>query len=67
MFWQEDEDKTLPWQAPDEVLDLSFAIQCKQLPLDHAWSLSQAIHAALPWFADEPIAGVHTILSLIHL
>lgn len=61
MFWQEDEDKTLPWQAPDEVLDLSFAIQCKQLPLDHAWSLSQAIHAALPWFADEPIAGVHTI------
>lgn len=61
MFWQEDEDKTLPWQAPDDVLDVSFAIQCKKLPLDHAWALSQAIHAALPWFADEPLAGVHTI------
>ncbi len=61
MFWQEDEDKTLPYQAPDSVLDLSFAIQCKQLPLDHAWALSQAILAALPWFRDEEMAGVHTI------
>lgn len=61
MFWQEDEDKTLPYQAPDDILDLSFAIQCKQLPLDHAWSLSQAIHAALPWFHEEDVTGVHTI------
>lgn len=61
MFWQEDEDKTLPYQAPDDVLDVSFAIQCKKLPLDHAWALSQAIQTALPWFADEPLAGIHTI------
>ncbi len=61
MFWQEDEDKTLPYQAPDDILDLSFAIRCKQLPLDHAWALSQAVHAALPWFQDEDVAGVHTI------
>lgn len=61
MFWQEDEDKTLPYQAPDDVLDLSFAIQCKRLPLDHAWPLSQAIHQALPWYADDPVAGVHAI------
>lgn len=61
MFWQEDEDKTLPYQAPDDILDLSFAIQCKQLPLDHAWALSQAVHAALPWFQNEDAAGVHTI------
>lgn len=61
MFWQEDEDKTLPYIAPDEVLDVSFAIQCKQLPLDHAWDLSQAIQQALPWFADEVVAGVHPI------
>lgn len=61
MFWQEDEDKTLPYQAPDDILDLSFAIQCKQLPLDHAWALSQAIHAALPWLQEEAIAGIHTI------
>ncbi|HMT91783.1 type I-MYXAN CRISPR-associated protein Cas6/Cmx6 [uncultured Thiothrix sp.] len=61
MFWQEDEDKTLPYQAPDDILDLSFAMRCKQLPLDHAWDLSVAIHQALPWFEGETLAGVHTI------
>jgi len=61
MFWQEDEDKTLPYQAPDDVLDVSFAISCKQLPLDHAWDLAQAVQQALPWFADEIVAGVHPI------
>lgn len=61
MFWQEDEDKTLPYQATDDVLDLSFALRCKQLPIDHAWDLSVAIRTALPWFDTEPLAGVHTI------
>jgi CRISPR-associated protein Cas6 len=61
MFWQEDEDKTLPYVAPDDVLDVSFAINCKQLPLDHAWDLAQAVQQALPWFADEIVAGVHPI------
>jgi CRISPR-associated protein Cas6 len=61
MFWQEDEDKSLPYQAPDDILDLSFAIKCKELPIDHAWYLSQAILKQLPWFADEPSAGVHQI------
>ncbi|MFZ1345202.1 type I-MYXAN CRISPR-associated protein Cas6/Cmx6 [Thiothrix eikelboomii] len=61
MFWQEDEDKTLPYQASDEVLDLSFALHCKQLPIDHAWDLSVAVRAALPWLDTEPLAGVHTI------
>lgn len=61
MFWQEDEDKTLPYQPPDEVLDLSFAIRCKQLPIDHAWELSRAICRALPWFEHEALAGLHTI------
>ena len=61
MFWQEDEDKTLPIAVPDAVLDVSFAIQCKKLPIDHAWALSQAVIGALPWLADEPLAGIHTI------
>jgi CRISPR-associated protein Cas6 len=45
----------------DEVLDAVFAIECRSLPLDHAYALSQAVQAALPWFADEPQAGLHTI------
>lgn len=45
----------------DEVVDAVFAIECRSLPVDHAWALSQAVQAALPWFADEPQAGLHTV------
>jgi len=38
-----------------------FAIECRSLPVDHAYALSQAVQAALPWFADEPRAGLHTV------
>jgi len=47
--------------TPDDVVDAVFAISCRSLPVDHAWALSQAIRAALPWFADEPQAGLHQI------
>jgi CRISPR-associated protein Cas6 len=60
MFWQEDEDKSLPYQIPEDIIDLSFAISCKTLPLDHAWVLSQAILEHLPWLTDE-VAGIHHI------
>jgi CRISPR-associated protein Cas6 len=45
----------------EEVVDAAFAIECRSLPVDHAFALSQAILAALPWFADEPQAGLHTV------
>lgn len=61
MFWQEDEDKTLPFQAPDDVLDVSFAMVCKRLPLDHHWALYQAVRRALPWFDEDAVSGVHSI------
>ncbi len=61
MFWQEDEDKTLPYQAPDDVLDVSFAISCKRLPHDHAWLLYKAVENALPWFNDDAVSGTHPI------
>ena len=38
-----------------------FSISCRSLPVDHAHALSRAIQAALPWFADEADAGLHTI------
>jgi len=47
MFWEEDEDKSLPYQTPDDILDALFSIRCKQLPLDHAWLLKEAISNAL--------------------
>jgi CRISPR-associated protein Cas6 len=42
-------------------VDAVFAIECRSLPVDHAFALSQALQAALPWFADEPQAGLHTV------
>lgn len=44
-----------------EIVDAVFAISCRSLPVDHAYALSQAIQAALPWFAAEPRAGLHII------
>jgi CRISPR-associated protein Cas6 len=45
----------------EEVVDVAFAIECRSLPVDHAFALSAAVQAALPWFADEPQAGLHTV------
>jgi len=44
-----------------DVVDAVFAIECRSLPVDHAYALSQAVQAALPWFSDEPQAGLHTV------
>ena len=61
MFWQEQEDKKKQFIVPDKIVDLSFKVKCKQLPLDHAHALSQTIQQALPWFVNEPQSGIHLI------
>jgi len=55
------EDDAARQDDPGDIVDAVFAISCRSLPVDHAYALSQAIHGALPWFADEPGAGLHTI------
>jgi len=60
MYWdvdEEDQDKPLS----DEVLEVVFAINCRSLPVDHAYALSQCVQKALPWFKQESLAGMHTI------
>jgi CRISPR-associated protein Cas6 len=47
--------------VPGDIVDAVFAISCRCLPVDHAYALSQAIAAALPWFAQEPGAGLHLV------
>ena len=47
--------------AAAEIVDAVFAITCPSLPVDHAYALQQAIQEALPWFAEEPHAGLHTV------
>lgn len=61
MFWNEDNEEEKGYKVPDDIVDLSYAIQCKMLPLDHAYALSNALQEALPWLADEEAAGVHLI------
>ena len=57
-YWQED---TQAASGTDDVLDLVFSITCHSLPLDHAWLLSTAIQAQMPWWISEPLAGLHLI------
>jgi CRISPR-associated protein Cas6 len=60
MFWEEDNANQRP-ELPDDVVDLLFSIDCRELPVDHAYSLSRAIRDELPWLEDEARAAVHTI------
>jgi CRISPR-associated protein Cas6 len=55
------EENSAAEPSPGDIVDAVFAISCRSLPVDHAYALSQAIQAALPWFAQEPGAGLHTI------
>jgi len=60
MLWQEDDGKK-EFVVPDDVVDLSFQIECKQIALDHAHDLSRALLSHLPWLESEQDAGVHMI------
>jgi CRISPR-associated protein Cas6 len=61
MFWQEEENDVERFVVPEDVVDIAFTISCRALPVDHAHSLSEAVKAALPWFAEEEQAGLHLI------
>jgi CRISPR-associated protein Cas6 len=60
MYWQETRE-TERYIVPDDIVDVVYNIQCRCLPVDHAYALSRAVARALPWFADEERAGLHTI------
>lgn len=59
MFW--DEEQKAEYAVPDEVVDLIYKINCKQIPTMHAFELADALYAALPWLKDEPTVGIHQI------
>lgn len=60
MFWQEDNSKDKS-QIPGDILDVSFKIECKALPVSHAHLLSQALVKALPWLETESKAAIHQV------
>lgn len=60
MYWQENKETT-PVIIPDSIVDAVFSISCRHLPVDHAYSLSQAVLNVLPWLVDEANTGIHPI------
>jgi CRISPR-associated protein Cas6 len=60
MFWQED-GKPKAYEVPDDIVDLVFDISCRELPVDHAHDLSNAIRAHLPHIEDDERFAVHAI------
>ncbi len=60
MYWHEDTPERQP-AVGHQVVDLVFRVECKTLPLDHAYALSKALLESLPWLSDEDRAGIHVI------
>jgi len=60
MFWTE-EKRPADFAVPDDVVDVVFNIDCRELPVDHAHSLSEAIRAAAPWIGEDGRVGIHTV------
>ena len=46
---REEEGATAEQADQGDIVDAVFAISCRSLPVDHAYALSQAIQAVLPW------------------
>ena len=60
MYWQQkSEEKS--FDVSDEILDLCFKMECKSLPLDHAWSLSTALTQAAPWLRSSHNTAIHLV------
>jgi len=60
MYWNEDK-KREKYQIPDDVIDLSYNVKCKCLPLEHMQELYESLSEALPQLKDDKFAGIHPI------
>jgi len=58
--WDSEETDKRP-AVSEQVVDLSFKLECPCLHVDHTIGLHEAILDALPWFSDEPLAGLHLV------
>lgn len=60
MYWNEDK-KREKYQIPDDVIDLSFIVKCKCLPLEHMQALYESLSEVLPKLKGDKFAGIHPI------
>lgn len=55
-----------PDEASTVMVDVVFALEEGSFPDDHADALSLAVRRALPWFDDEPEAGILPLSGVAH-
>jgi CRISPR-associated protein Cas6 len=60
MYWNQEVSPETS-DIPDDVVEVSFALQCRQLPVDHAYALSAALAGVMSWISEEPLLAVHSI------
>jgi CRISPR-associated protein Cas6 len=60
MYWTQDETPA-DLRVPDDVVDVLFALECRQIPVDHAFAMREALCAAIPWLAEDPDVGIHDV------
>ena len=60
MYWNEDK-KREKYQIPDDVIDLSYIVKCKCLPLEHMHELYDSLSKVLPQLKSDKFAGIHPI------
>jgi len=56
----------LPDEASTVMVDVVFSLEEGSFPDDHADALSLAVRRALPWFDDEPEAGILRLSGVAH-
>jgi CRISPR-associated protein Cas6 len=61
VLWEDEDKQKKEDVVPDDVVDLSFRINCRQIPTTHAYELAQALYQVLPWLEQEPEVGIHQI------
>ena len=59
MWIEEEEKKSLSEMS--KMIDVAFKINCKTLPYDHAFSLSNEILKYLPWLKGNKLTGIQTL------
>nr|VFK14330.1 MAG: CRISPR-associated protein Cas6, subtype MYXAN [Candidatus Kentron sp. LPFa] len=60
MLWLEEEDG-IPQENPTYMVDYAYRIRCRNLPVEHAYPLAEAIATVLPWLKSESDVGIHSI------
>lgn len=60
MCWEEDSVDGVN-KIEDKIVDVSFKVDCKKIPVDHAYDLFKAISSILPIINDIDNLAIHSV------